>query len=69
MTFVKSNTTMTSTRVKAKHARKIRRGILEARQLFPAYHLLTRLERRAFSRETGNFLDRLLAGKSIYFRA
>jgi hypothetical protein len=53
---------MTSTRVKAKYAAQIRAGILEARQLFPAYHLLTRLGKRAFSRETSNYLKQILKG-------
>lgn len=60
MIFVKSNTTMKSTRVKAKHAYQIRRGIHEARKWFPNVSGMTSLEWRAFCRESYNYLKRLL---------
>ena len=60
MIFVKSNSTMKSTRVKAKHARQIRYGILQARFIFPRHNGFTRLGWKAFCRESNNYLDRLM---------
>ena len=54
--------------MKAKHARQIRAGIVQARMLFPAYHLLTKLGKRAYTSETNKYLDRILAGQPTPFR-
>lgn len=54
--------------MKTKYAAQIRAGISEARRLFPAYHLLTKLGKRAYTRESVKYLDALLAGKPYHLK-